>query len=862
VFSFLENYLTFANWTTVVLMILATSFVRNGAFASSLYKSIFFCSKGERLLQFVCYTILIWAGHQLPCAVAYPEEKIHNQYTKKDSVTNNPRKTLAPKTSGRHMLSSIVLDCNFDSNICGYTNANFSKAWLRGTGLTDTADTGPNEDHTSGSGAYVYIESSAPNSPNAGPFILQASAAKVTSVSFAYHMYGSTMGTMGLNTSTDGGATWVEEWSKSGDKGNVWHSATVFPYTASSTVVRFWGVTVGSTSDMALDDVVVDLTPAPTPAPTQAYASGQLVSTQHMLEQGVATGGIIEIGETVYTTSVTPAPMFVPSRTPSPHPTFAPTSAPTFVPSPTPSPHPTFAPTSAPIFVPSPTPSTHPTLAPTPAPTVVCQPGQYFTLESNLCTSCDVGRFANVSKPPWPSTCTLCEAGTYASQTASTYCKACPEGKLSSVERIGCVTCLAGQYTLNKATCEDCESGSYAPQALIGACLPCGAGSHTKELKAATTCTPCDAGSFSSAKSANCTLCAVGRCSGSGLSTCESCSAGKAAEEVGSSGCSTCQAGQFSSADASTCDLCAEGKSSAAGSQACESCRAGFAAPQAGSARCVACAAGSYSSSEASVNCISCSPGKAQGATGQSVCIACNPGKYSEAYGEASCSSCSGNRYSFEEAALCTYCLKEYFYFEGSCLLCPEGTTCGEDGTSTLYDLQIQPGWWRISDETVEVHQCAHRSLSCQGGLNFSEGYCADGHQGILCAVCSDGYYFDPEESTCLLCDDLPSPGQLWLSSPPLISFSVLSFIFIASIISASCTSDMVEMKKRRQRSMHMEKFLVKNSGLVKIFRGLLSHAKGGKVKLKALVSFFQIAQNIGVRILLSIFFSAIHLKY
>jgi hypothetical protein len=72
----------------------------------------------------------------------------------------------------------------------------------------------------------------------------------------------------------------------------------------------------------------------------------------------------------------------------------------------------------------------------------------------------------------------------------------------------------------------------------------------------------------------------------------------------------------------------------------------------------------------------------------------------------------------------------------------------------------------------------------------------------------------------------------------------------------------MVEMKKRRQRSMHMEKFLVKNSGLVKIFRGLLSHAKGGKVKLKALVSFFQIAQNIGVRILLSIFFSAIHLKY
>jgi hypothetical protein len=28
-------------------------------------------------------------------------------------------------------------------------------------------------------------------------------------------------------------------------------------------------------------------------------------------------------------------------------------------------------------------------------------------------------------------------------------------------------------------------------------------------------------------------------------------------------------------------------------------------------------------------------------------------------------------------------------------------------------------------------------------------------------------------------------------------------------------------MKKRRQRSMHMEKFLVKNSGLVKIFQNM-----------------------------------------
>jgi len=316
---------------------------------------------------------------------------------------------------------------------------------------------------------------------------------------------------------------------------------------------------------------------------------------------------------------------------------------------------------------------------PTFAPTIACHPGQYLNAHSNLCTSCSAGKFTDASQPPWPSACTLCKSGTYTSQTTSTICNDCPVGKFSSEDRTGCITCSAGQYTFNKTSCVDCESGRYAPRALTGSCLLCGAGSHTN-----------------------------------------------------TSGCATCQAGRFSLAETQLCELCAEGKSSAAASKACTSCAAGYYSPSKGSAHCIACAAGSYSSTSASVNCTSCPPGKAQGATGQSSCVTCSAGTFSETYGEATCSSCSGISFSFEEAASCTRCSKKYYYFDSSCIHCPEGTKCGEDGMSTLNDLLILPGWWRISKETGVVRQCMHGSVACRGGLNFSDSYCAVGDQGIL----------------------------------------------------------------------------------------------------------------------------------
>jgi hypothetical protein len=92
-------------------------------------------------------------------------------------------------------------------------------------------------------------------------------------------------------------------------------------------------------------------------------------------------------------------------------------------------------PSTAPSMLPTPSPP--PSFAPTPPPTVACSPGEFLVAAANVCVSCGIGTFSNVSTLPWPSSCALCSGGTYASQSSSTQCKACPVGKLPTEDRSG-----------------------------------------------------------------------------------------------------------------------------------------------------------------------------------------------------------------------------------------------------------------------------------------------------------------------------------------------------------------------------------------------------------------------------------------
>ncbi|MCB9183508.1 MAG: hypothetical protein H6591_06280 [Flavobacteriales bacterium] len=135
--------------------------------------------------------------------------------------------------------------------------------WTLRSGSTPTANTGPSADHTTGTGNYLYTESSNPNNPSKtallyGPCIDLTGYASA-SLTFWYHMWGTAMGS--LHVDLWDGSSWTNSvWTLSGNQGNSWQQATVplDAYIDGSVRVRFRGITgTGSTSDMAIDDIMI-----------------------------------------------------------------------------------------------------------------------------------------------------------------------------------------------------------------------------------------------------------------------------------------------------------------------------------------------------------------------------------------------------------------------------------------------------------------------------------------------------------------------------------------------------------------------------------------------------------------------------
>eukprot|EP01047_Picozoa_sp_COSAG01_P017190 COSAG01_NODE_904_length_12843_cov_83.351146_1_plen_1333_part_10 len=72
-----------------------------------------------------------------------------------------------------------------------------------------------------------------------------------TSMTFYYHMYGATMGTLSVEALVAG--TWRTVWRKSGQQGNVWRSSGTVMLPSGATQVRFKGIKgTGNTGDMSV----------------------------------------------------------------------------------------------------------------------------------------------------------------------------------------------------------------------------------------------------------------------------------------------------------------------------------------------------------------------------------------------------------------------------------------------------------------------------------------------------------------------------------------------------------------------------------------------------------------------------------
>lgn len=163
-------------------------------------------------------------------------------------------------------------NCNL--NCSGAVNNNWiqdngdQQDWRVDEGATASANTGPDQDYDPGTtnGKYIYTEASGGCDLQTMNIISPCFDLNVLSnprVSFFYHMYGATTGTLHLDISTDNGANWTNLWSLSGQQqgssGAAWLSDTVDISGYSGTVrIRFRGVTGNDfTSDMAIDAVTV-----------------------------------------------------------------------------------------------------------------------------------------------------------------------------------------------------------------------------------------------------------------------------------------------------------------------------------------------------------------------------------------------------------------------------------------------------------------------------------------------------------------------------------------------------------------------------------------------------------------------------
>ena len=211
------------------------------------------------------------------------------------------------------------------SENCWWWNQNYTGGpfWRTNSGGTVSSNTGPVAG-SGGSGQYMYLETSTgPGSSEVWSPDLDISGMSNPELSFEYHMYGATMGTMQVSVVADTLNTVI--WSISGQQQNSgtdpWTEATVdlSPYLIYGVIeIRFSGNRNGSwTGDMAVDNFSIDEAPLCMPvmnlsasnidasSATLSWSSADPAATSWEVEYGPAgftqgSGTIVTATDTFY----------------------------------------------------------------------------------------------------------------------------------------------------------------------------------------------------------------------------------------------------------------------------------------------------------------------------------------------------------------------------------------------------------------------------------------------------------------------------------------------------------------------------------------------------------------------------------
>ncbi len=153
----------------------------------------------------------------------------------------------------------------FDSGIGDWTqDSGDSGNWTLDASGTQSNNTGPSDDITTG-GNYFYTEASSSGLGSNATVILTSPCYDLSSLtqgsfSFYYHMYGTNVGTLNLEVTSDNGDNWINVFTASGNVGNLWNAQNIdlASYLGQTVKFRFTGITGnGWSSDIAIDHIAI-----------------------------------------------------------------------------------------------------------------------------------------------------------------------------------------------------------------------------------------------------------------------------------------------------------------------------------------------------------------------------------------------------------------------------------------------------------------------------------------------------------------------------------------------------------------------------------------------------------------------------